>query len=269
MIAADCNQHFGLLSRTITLRRAMLAALICCGRMALAAAPDPPADPKPATWNEMRLPEPEGGVRDETTARRMLQGEGTVTNPKLFDTYWRYFCSQITWYDRRVDLPKLRIDLRNQLKGRSGPAQQRLVRQIVFPLMRDIARDEKFDWIVRYNAIMVLGELNQTEPLPPKRAVGFAPTVPVLLEFLDPKRPVNDVNDALRIAALNALQEQAKRGGIADTATREKVVRLLQQISGDQPPASGRLPDVHEWIALRAQEALSTIQGAGPIAAAR
>jgi hypothetical protein len=228
------------------------------------------ADQPPPNWKEFRPAEPEGGVnRAGIAARRMLR-EGQISDEKVFDAYWQHFLSEITWYKSREKLADIRLDLKKQLRGASGAPQQRLVRQIAFPLLRTIARDPDYDLLVRYNALLILGELNQKEPdARGQGAVSLPEALPVLLEFLDPRRPVNDAEDALRIAALVGVENHAERGRIADSRLREATVNRVKVLADQADCPEGRDPEVHAWIVRAARQTLASLQseGAGAVAA--
>jgi hypothetical protein len=227
-------------------------------------------DSKPANWAELRLPAPPGGIKAETQARRMLQDAGQIADKPLFEAYWRHFFSQITWYEMRDRLADgIRIDLKKQLKGRRGPAQQYLVREIALPMMRDIAGDAKYHPLVRYNALLLLGDLNDKEPdRAGQGATSLPEALPILLEYLDATRPVNDTNDALRVAALIGVKTHLERGGISDPQLREKCVKAVTALAAEKTPPPGRDPDVHAWIARAAQDVIGAMQPAAPVTAA-
>jgi hypothetical protein len=108
-----------------------------------------------------------------------------------------------------------------------------------------------------------LGDLNQKEPDPQGRgAIALPEALPILIEFLDPKRPADGgVNDALRLAAIVGIQNHIDRGGIQDGNLRKRAVTLLQQLAKNEPGAAERSPDVANWLQRRAQETLDKLEG--------
>ena len=132
-------------------------------------------------------------------------------------------------------------------------------------MMRTIIADDKFSPLARYNAVLVLGELNASEAASGKRAVALPEAVPALIELLDAKRAVDDANDALRVAALVSLIGHAERGGIADKKMRNDVTKRLQDLAAEEKPSS-RGEDVHKWIQRRAQTVLDALGGTNAVA---
>lgn len=252
MIAAGAYSEFAF--RTSVLRSLLI--VFCVGLPAIAFG----QAKKPAGWNELRPTEPPKEA--ETQARRMIS-DGTVSDPKLFDGYWRHFIAQITWFDKGfADPPKEphRVTMRKLLKGRKNTAQERLVRTIALPMLKEIAEDDKYDVRSRVNALLWLGQLNRVEPSASGPAVALPDALDVLIKFVDPKLPVNDVNDALRNAAMSGLEYHASHGGITNRNKRQEVARLMQQIADQKDPPQGRDADVHAWLVRDAQEVLNSLK---------
>lgn len=235
-------------------------------------------DKRPANWKQLNVPEPPGGERAAAGQARTMLRTGQIDNQDLFDGYWSWYIAQLSNYAKKDDLSAIRVDVKRQLLGRSGAPQRRLV-LIVLKVAGQIVNDEQFAPIVRYNALLMLGDLNRTEPnAQGQNAVALPEALPYLVKFLDPKLPADgSVNDALRVAAMIGIQNHIERGGIPNPDARKQVVSLLQQIAQDQPAEGQRPSEINEWLQKRAQEALDKLgsdaavaeRRAAPVAAGR
>lgn len=225
---------------------------------------------RPANWKELQIAEPKGGYRAAKAQAEAMVRSGPVADEQTFDAYWKWHFAQLTRYELRNKLPAIRSLFKQKLKDRQGAAQARLVKEIALPMLTEIVEDAGYDTIVRYNALLMLGDLNQTEPnARGQGAVALAEALPTLLKFLDPKLPANDTNDTLRVAALIGVQGHAERGGVRDAQRRQQVQKLLQQIADETNPPVGRQPEVHEWITNLAKVVAKSMQPAGSVASGR
>lgn len=237
----------------------LTAALCAVGSRGAAAQTDEAAAEEAATaspWKVVRLKEPAGGRAEGT---KMLRS-GDLNNQKLFDAYWTYYISQITWGQH--DLADIRTRIKSVLRGSRDPARERLAKQIILPFCSKVAKDPGFSPHARVNAVLMIGELNQVEPVPggPPQ-VSLPEARPVLLELLDPKLPVDDVHDALRVEAMVGLMNHIERGGIKDDKQRKQVDSLLQGILNAKEPPQGRRPEIHKWIQRVAGEVRTSLNG--------
>jgi hypothetical protein len=250
--------------RTPTRRRlTVLAAVatVLTSVLALASGQAAPAARKPAVdspWKEIRLSEPKEAKLEAQKAIR----EGNISNPKAFDEYWTYYVSQLTWNGNQDNFPKIRSSIRQVLKSAKGDAHDRLAKEVVLPFCQKVAKGKDFSPIARFNALIMVGELCQVEAnfggsgaesLPEARAV--------LLEFLDPKLPVNDTNDALRLAAMEGLLRHLERGGIRDEKERKQIESAMQSILKTQQAPAGRDAEVHKWFQTKANSVMAGVNG--------
>lgn len=273
MIASATESVWLALRRSAWKSFALALASVLSGDQLFGAEAEPAKveDKKPADWKEYdpkKAPDPPGGVaRAKTEAQAMIRA-GQLSNREVFDSYWKWYFAQITKYQERHRLDAYRTDLARQLRGRSGAPQQRLVRDIALPMTTEIAKDQGYAPIVRYNAVLILGDLNQVEPNNSgKGAVALPEALKPILEFLDTKRPADGgVNDALRLAAIVGVQNHIERGGIPDPAMRRQATKLLEQIANDDTALKTRGSEVHDWMKTRAQEALAKLGGDAAVA---
>lgn len=210
-------------------------------------------------WKEDRPPEPRNG---RVEAPRMLRS-GEITDQKLFDDYWKYYLSQLTWSEAQNDYHDFRYKIRLALRGASGnAAHQRITREIILPYCLQIAKSDEYSPQSRINALLLIGELNEKEAnAAGAGAVALAQARPALLHFLDPKLPVDDLHDALRVTALVGLETHLERGGIKEDRERRQVIEFLQTLLKDKDPPAGRAPLVHKWLQSRANSLRSSLGG--------
>ncbi len=237
----------------------MLLVAVPC--VALAQPPAAPDDKKPADWFEVPADAAAMAPRFKTETMGMLR-DGTVTNPAVFDAYWKAFFAQLTHWSKRESLSEMRLKyFKDVLRNKNNDAQRHLVNDLALPTLKKIVQNRKFSPLVRYNALLMLGDLNSTEP--DARGLGakaLPAALPVLAEFLDVKKyPVGDTNDALRVAALVGIQGHVDRGGLAEDQVR--LIRpKLEALAKQQKPPQGRDPEVHGFMQARAQSVFSALE---------
>jgi len=201
--------------------------------------------------------------RDKTTSNvaKMLRAQAFAAGEEAqFEAYYKeYALPRWTVPENYGSLPDFRKDLRRELlNGRSGPPYQRLL-DLTFNYMSRIS-GPGFHPAVRYNATMVLGDLNVQE---------FAPGVKSAVEPLPAAQKVllqavkSSDSDAVRVAALAGLLRHANLG-IADPQIRDgQFIPTLLDLAKSSPP-QGRSADGHAWLRAMAIEVLGALHSAGP-----
>lgn len=262
-------QGSSLMSRSIRLSDRWSVSLLvgCLAWTACLALPaivvsqeEPPADPSSGPqYREI------SGVAEPARARvevpRML-ADGVVTNEAIFDDFWKYLSAEFTLAKNASSLPDARRDMRRFLARATGAARQRLLENLLTnmrAMARDAAEGERnFSPAVRVNALLMIGDLNEREPnFRGEGAVPYPAALPALLEYISPERPVTDLNDALRVAALaGVLRHAQEKAGPANPA-RDEAVRLLQELSQAENPPAGRSEEIHNWLRDRASQILA------------
>ncbi|MBM4088677.1 MAG: hypothetical protein FJ276_04500 [Planctomycetes bacterium] len=122
---------------------------------------------------------------------------------------------------------------------------------------------------VKYNALLIIGDLNQTE----SGMEGTAKTPPVrlarALDFLVEELKKPNQLDALRLAAMVGIKRhvQLSRQRPADApipdARKLEIITLAQAMMNEKTPPTGRTPDGHAWLRGRAIELLAAAGAVG------
>ena len=231
------------------------------------AAPSAAASNTPFAYKQIGSPadEPRNG---KVEGPKMLKS-GEITDQKLFDDYWNFVISQLTWQSNQGDLPKVRTLIKGHLRSGKDPARERLVKTLILPFCTKVAKGKEFSPPTRINAVLTIGELNKVDLVPggPPQ-VSLPEARQVLLELLDPKLPVDDMQDALRVAAMVGLLNHIERGGITDDRQKKLAISHLQSLLKAEQPPPGRDAEVHKWLKRLANEVNSGLNG-GRVATGR
>jgi len=162
-------------------------------------------------------------------------------------------------YEGRKRLFKEELERANNTQAR-----EHLV-DLAFKFFKEVARED-YHPAVRYNAMLIVGELNarepnrsganQTAPLPVRPALGF-----MIQEFKNP-----DQIDAVRLAALLGInrhvqldaqsEPQVPAEAIPQAELQEVRTLALELVKTRQAPA-GRSQEGHDWMRRRGLEILS------------
>jgi hypothetical protein len=208
----------------------------------------------------------EGEVK--MTVRKVIQDSSPLSdNRRAFDAYYAlYFFPLMTQTtDEALQaMPDERMKfLRNDLENCKNLEVQTHLTSLTFDEMLAITRDPEFHPAVRYNALHIIGSLNDKEVVrfgsAPNVPEPMARALPVLLEEF--RRAEN--NDALKVAALIGLSRHLewdpyREPGSAPipAALRTEIVKELITLAEAKEPPSGRTAEGHLWFRRRAIEAL-------------
>ena len=116
---------------------------------ALSAAEPPAAAVKPASagqnfeWREIRDYRAPTGAEKGEVSQIMRTGDLPPDREAMFDNFWNWHLSLLTWDDKREKLHDVRKNLKIQLYGKEGAPHDRVVRKLALPMMRTIIADEK------------------------------------------------------------------------------------------------------------------------------
>jgi len=238
---------------------ALLLAPAATAQEAPAAAPAAPT----TRYKEQRdRKEPGGGAKIEILK---VLGEGQVRNQDQFVAWWRFRVAEFTLPENASQFTELRKKIKQELQRAKDPARTQSIEQILTNV-REIIADSQYSPAARVNAILILGDLNKTEPdFKGDGAVPLPAALGDLIKIVDNAVPVNDINDALRAAALIGLERHAA-GPMPDDGKKNLSAELREMIATEAPP-EGRSVDVHGWLTGRAKGILESL-GAGASVAA-
>lgn len=218
-----------------------------------------PAHPTLKTWSSVILPSDERREVDS-----MLRGESTLNSAKLDAFFNTAVFPQFTLMEN--------IFAKTPAKGAKGnvcklPEMRKAFKTTFYKLATNqAARDHlnlltaramyaiaagNYHPLARYNAALMLAELNQDEASEAPYQVALNGLV-VLAQ--NPKLP-----DSVRVAALIGLVRHARsEPGIAD-AKKEGVTNLFKTFVSDNKPPATRSREGHDWMRRRALEGLVAI----------
>jgi hypothetical protein len=207
-------------------------------------------------YQEHRFEEPSGQIRGQVF--RDIRS-GSIGNEKQFDDYWKWLLSQFTWPEKRGELHNLRTELKRPLiQSRSGVPHDRIT-NLAFNFLSRIADNEQYHPAVRFNAVLVLGDLNTDEGRISSKEdpVPLAEALPKLMSLLDLNRPVNPVNDAERVAALVGITRHVRYGS-TNEQLQDAMLDILTRERLEQ-----RSEEADQWLRRRAANILGLLGSPG------
>jgi hypothetical protein len=212
------------------------------------------------------------GKKKETEVRNMAKDVRTGTRPlqenvREFEAYYTRYLFPFMTQTNEASLKALADRRQSLFRDHIEGAKVREVHDLLVALtlaeMTKVVRDPEFHPAVRYNAMLIISDLNDVEPVrsisAPQFPVPCARALPVILaEF---KRPEN--TDAIRLAALLGLSrhlewENEKAPGVPTMppAIKADIIKELQALVQAKTPPTGRNDDAHQWLRRRALEGL-------------
>lgn len=218
-----------------------------------------PLRPKIGTKPYLVVPVDDSQKRERNSVMSMLRSRKfEAGEEERFEAYYRrYFLPRWTQPANINSLPLLRRELRNNLlSGRTGPPHARL-NAIVLDYMGKMASANVHP-AARVNAMLLIGELNEVEPV----RAGDAPTalssaLPILLRTLNDDQQI----DPVKVAALVGILRHAQFGQRTPEATLA-IQRAMLQLAGS-PGAPARSAEGHAWMRAQAAKALGLLRSAG------
>ncbi len=237
-----------------------------------AAEPAAPAPKAPAPKASETAPAPVRQVdpQQETPAARKAVREilkaGTLgdSQKQQLTAYYDGFAFP-RWTDplHYASIPAFRADLAADLRSAaSGPVYDSLV-GLTIAGMKEFIKPEYAD-VVRYNAMLVIGELNVAERTRPVVPLPEAQTV-LLSELNNPNE-----SDFVKVAVLIGLERHCGLGFSDPQVRNNQVVAPLLTLAQSAAPP-GRSPEGHAWMRAKAIDALAALRypgldGALPVA---
>jgi hypothetical protein len=228
--------------------------------------PEPPRNQPPAKPSYRELQADEELKKNRLKALNMLR-KGQFAQEDggqpVFDEYYKkYALPRWTLAASQTNLTNFRRELVAELKtaksepGKANPIYVYLRDKLVLVYMRYLALRPEFHPAVRVNAMLVIGELNESEPAAPAALPKPLPAaVAVLIDAVENPNQL----DAVKVAALEGLVRHAQLGGARDPSV---ITAMLKLVNAATPP-EGRTADGHAWIRSLAAEVLGELRWPG------
>jgi hypothetical protein len=180
---------------------------------------------------------------------------GVINDRALFDAYFRWKVDEMTLISSIKTIHSKRGLLKTDLRT-SGNAERMdahtALTQFLLREMQVIAKGN-YHPVCRYNAMLVIADLNDTELKPGgSKVVPMAGALAVLVaEYSSAQNP-----DFVRVAALGGILRHCE-AGLSDPANRAQIADLAIQLASltDQP--ADRDPLAHAWFRSRAVDVLA------------
>ncbi|MCA9124011.1 MAG: hypothetical protein H6822_13110 [Planctomycetaceae bacterium] len=197
---------------------------------------------------------------------------------RVLDAYYKdILFREFTTKDNWGKLPELRNEILKDLRGaRNVQAFQHVV-NLAYQQMRSFTQSRfQLHPVVRYNAMLLLGELNAVERGArgaDGRATAYPDPLPAALDAMIAEYKSPDQIDAVRIAALVGIDRHAKLNLARPENRRipgpqkKIVVDEMIALLNNDPPA-GRSSDGHTWMQRRAIDILAALGMVGAYPAA-
>jgi hypothetical protein len=149
-------------------------------------------------------------------------------------------------------------DMRDAPRGKALGA----LNQVAFSTLKYIASKPTYHPIARYNATLMLGDLDMRIATETREAIPMREVAPVLVGLLSPKQI-----DAVRVAALIGLGRHAEAMRDNDiavlAANRRMIIGKMLSIIGEKEPPKQRSAEGHHWMRRQAVEILGAMGDVG------
>lgn len=212
---------------------------------------------------------------DERAGKLKLTAEQCVKNPARFATdrarfeefFDKYYFPAMTRYspDDLAQLGRMREDLFDRFLWASTDENlQRILTDMAFKKMQPIERSSKYHPSVRYNAVLILGMLDEEYATQSRPPIPFKKATAELTLIVDYAAQGKSVPPFLVVGALVGLQRHAlchdKLGRAAVEAMSTAVLKFAVK--------DELLPDVNskvaQWMRIQAATVLATLGSPGP-----
>jgi len=188
----------------------------------------------------------------------LRSGKVPAAEEAAFEEYFMYVIAEFTFESNRARLTELRDQLKRYYlqevgKDASGAELHARLTQLMLTQFLALARDEEYAAPVRYNAILVVGDLNLREGSPPQRE-DYVP-LPQALQPLMEIATQGQHPYYLRVGALVGIERHLRsRDGIAAEARRDLVQNLTTMLQDASGGSAGSI-----WLRRRAARCLSLL----------
>lgn len=245
-----------------------ILVLVCFGSLSKAA---PTGNPAQGEFEGERQYQGKDGqehdIEEPTKQERTLAnnamraGKAASSDEQLaFEKHIQYHVHALTWSENVAKLPELRTALKKQLVALGRAAAPDLhdeLNRTTLKICGDAAADDRYPMAIRFNCLLMIGDLDAKEGSAASRAVTPLPEArKLLMEVLsDAQQP-----EILRIAALVGLRRNILAGMPADE--QNTLVESLMKIIGTPlDPKKDSIATL--WLRLRAIDAMHQLTAKG------
>ncbi len=213
--------------------------------------------------------------KEKEYLRNRLKIQGILTaealqpaQEQIVEDYYRnYALARWTFRDRQNRVADYMNELKNELDrsyspNRSNPGHAKLVEEVfrymtIYTDPKTLA-NPKFDFAptVRFNAILMLGELNQEESNGTRPPKPLAKALPILIDRARDPQQI----DAVRIGALIGIRRHCRLME-KNAPVPNEVLRLLVDLVRAKESERVRSEEGHAWMRLLAIQTFADLQG--------
>jgi hypothetical protein len=220
------------------------------------------------TWDTI---DPAFADPKEVVARRGEKDQvifGRVGYSDRFDAWYKnYLFPSMATEELLGDIYEKRAMINKDLEQASDSVHQVLLNLIYPEATRRVT--ENYHPSVRFNAMLIVGDLNQTEAHVVGGARYPAIRLPQAFDFMVDEFKKPDQLDAVRLAAMVGIQRHLflVRQRPADQpildARKAEVASLMKALLDEKTPPAGRTADGHAWLRRKAADVLATLGAVG------
>jgi hypothetical protein len=182
-----------------------------------------------------------------------------------FKMYYSYLFRSFSQLNQVAKLPERRQQISDDLRrARTKEVHDALLADTQFYMKGFITSTKKnFHPAVRYNAMLVIGDLNQDEVSSTQR---FPNPLPSALDFLITEYKKPNQTESLKLAALLGIYRHAQLDFTASRIPadrRTEITGLMLALANAKDPPAGSTPEGHLWMQRRAIDVLAALGTVG------
>jgi hypothetical protein len=212
---------------------------------------------------------------DENAGKLKLTAEQCVKNPARFATdrpqfmefFEKYYFPAMTRFEANdlAQLGRMRDDLFGRFLWASTDENlQRELTQMALKKLQPVERSSKYHPAVRYNAILILGMLDQTYAAPGRPPVPLKEGSAELTLIVDYAADGKPVPPFLVVGALVGLQRHAHLHDALDRPTVEAISAAALKLATKDEALAEVDPKVEEWLRVQVATVLTNLGSPGP-----
>ncbi|MBI85292.1 MAG: hypothetical protein CMJ81_19025 [Planctomycetaceae bacterium] len=214
-----------------------------------------------------------------STKDRVARGQSDfASNQESLDRYYSKFLFPMMTQTNAIervtsnplgDLADHRRNLLLDLKNAKSENFHAYLLKRLYSAMKHMVENEKQSYhpAVRYNAMLILGELNQKEEIPLGSNKSAPDPLPEALEFLRDQFVKENQVDSLRVAALVGILRHAELDRLREppsqplsAADKLQIAKMLMPLLESQTPPPNRSMAGHVWMRRRCVEILAALR---------